>query len=223
VSPIPFGGCLRRLLALAVLVALVALAWYYRDDLRSAWQRARGGHEGAEAVVSPELAEIAESKLRTLASAESPARVTLTEAEVQSLLTYRIGGVLPPAVQSPTVALADGRVHLGARVATAAFPSVRGLDEILAFLPDTAEVRARGQLIPVDEERAALEVEEITIARVPVPRRLVPELLERLRPPQTAGGSPTALVFPLPEGASAAFIHGDSLVLLGRGRGRRGG
>jgi len=223
VSLIPFGGCLRRLFALAVLVALAGIAWYFRDDLRAAWQRARGGHEGAGPVVSPELAEVAEAKLRTLAGPESPARVTLTEAEVQSLLTYRIGGALPLAAQAPSVALADGRVHLGARVATAAFPSVRGLEEILAFLPDTVDVRARAQLLPVDEERAALEVEEITISRVPVPRRLVPELLDRLRPPQTAGGSPTALIFPLPEGASAAFVHGDSLVLLGRARSRRGG
>ena len=203
-------GCLGRLVALALVAVILALAWYNRDQIVGMWEQFRG----AETEVSPELAVRADQKLATLGEGGGAGRVALNEAELQSLIQYRWAGFLPPDVVDPKVGLGDGQVTLEAGVATARFEQVSELREILAFLPDTASLRAVGTFVPLDSEHVALEVHELGAASIPVPKPLIPVVLSRFRGSGEPGLAPNAVAVPLPAGIRDVFISGDSLVFV---------
>lgn len=208
--PRAVGGCLRRGVGLALIVILVALAWTQRDVVGDAWDRLMG----RRTVVSPEIAARADEKLAALGQPDGTERVALNESELQSLLQYRWAGFLPPDVTSPTVELSDGRMELEASVATARFGAVSELREIIAFLPDTAALRAVGTFVPLDSGRVALEIHEIGAASIPVPRQLIPSVLSRFRGSDAPGLAPNAVAVPLPPGIRSVYLSGDSMVFV---------
>jgi hypothetical protein len=211
------GGCIRRIVVLVVLVAVLGAAFLFRDRLRTAWNDARGVRE-TELVATPELADVAWAKLEALADGSS-ASVALSAIELQSLLAYRFPGVLPGFLDQPRVELTDDRMRLRARVPVDKLPNVEGLGEAAAFLPDTTELTVTGRLLPLDTGRIAFAVSDVSAQRFPLPRRLVPAALERLGRRDEPGLPPEAMALPLPAGISTAYIRRDSLVLLARRRG----
>lgn len=211
-------GCLGRLVVLLVVAALAAVAWVHRDDLLGLVDRARGA-----GGTSPELAAQADEKLAALGDEDGVTRVALDQAELQSLIDYRWAGFLPPDVVNPRVGLEDGHVTLQAGVATARFGRVAELKEIIAFLPDTTDLRAVGTFVPLDSAHVALEVHELGAASIPVPGRLIPTVLSRFRRSDAPGLAPNAVAVPLPPGISNVFVSGDSLVFVAsRARNRAG-
>ena len=203
-------GCLGRLIALGLVVIILALAWFNRDRLVGLWEQFRGG----ETEVSQELAVRADQKLASLGEGGGAGRVALNEAELQSLIQYRWAGFLPPDVVNPKVGLGDGQVTLEAGVATARFEQVSELRDIIAFLPDTAGLRAVGSFVPLDSEHVALEVHELGAASIPVPSPLIPVVLSRFRGSGEPGLAPNAVAVPLPPGIENVFVSGDSLVFV---------
>ncbi|MGH7475855.1 MAG: hypothetical protein ACRELD_06180 [Longimicrobiales bacterium] len=214
------GGCIGRLIALALLLLLGVLAWLNRDRLADYWNALRGGDTAVEAP-SPELADEAESKLARLQSAEAPERIALGEAEVQSLIDYRIDAGLPDYLIDPVVTLEDGRMGIAARVPTEAVPDLPGAGELATLLPDTTDVAARAQILPLEAGRVALAIDEMTAARIPLPARMIPSLLRRIGRSDEPGLPADAIPLRLPRGACSAYIRGDSLVLLTRLNGQR--
>jgi hypothetical protein len=211
-------GCIGRVVALVLLLVVAAGAWLFRDRLRDVWRTVRG--EEAAAVPTPELADAAEAKLRSLNDGSSRS-VTLSEVELQSLLQYRYQGIFPAFLDSPTIELEEDQVRLRARVPVDKLPSVDGLGEVAALLPDTTELRLDGKLLPLDDGRIAFGVDEVSASRVPLPRRIVRRALQRLGRTDEADLPPDAVAVPLPPGVGSAYVRGDSLFLLGRQRGAR--
>lgn len=208
------GGCFRRIASLVVLLLLLAAAWLFRDRLREAWQDFRGTREVA-LQPTPELAERAVARLDSLERGQAD-RIALSEVELQSLLQYRFAGLLPAFVERPTVELDDDRLRLRGRVPVDKLPSVGELGDASAFLPDTSELTLTGKLLPLDSGRVAIAVDQVTAARVPLPRRLFPGALRRLGRTDEPGLPDDAVAVRLPLGASAAYVRNDSLVLLRR-------
>lgn len=204
------GGCLGRIIALALVVVVVAFAWYNRHELVTAWDRVTG----SSAKSSPELAARADEKLASLGGDGDVGRVALHQDELQSLLEYRWAGFLPADVVDPQVEVSDGRLTLQGGVATARFGRVDELREIVAFLPDTASLRAVASFVPLDSGRVSLEVHELAAAGIPIPRALIPTVLGRFRGSAAPGVASNALAVPLPPGIRAVFVSGDSLVFL---------
>lgn len=204
------AGCAGRLLALGLVVILAGVVWFNRDALGDWWDRVRG----EETVSSPEIAARADEKLAALGEPDGPTRVALTESEVQSLVEYRWSGFLPPDVVGPTVQMSDGRLELEASVATARFGTVEELRDIVAFLPDTAALRAVGQFVPLDQGNVALEIHELGAASIPVPGALIPTVLSRFRGSRAPGLAPNAVAVPLPPGIRSVFVSGDSLIFV---------
>lgn len=202
-------GCVARVLVLALVASGAVLAWHNRDQLREAFDRSRG----RTTEVSPELAAQADGKLAELGEGGA-SRVALTAPELQSLIEYRWGGLLPPDVADPRVGLVNGRVTLEANVATARFARVAGVRDIVGFLPDTAALRAVGAFVPMDDGRVGLEVHELTAASLPLPRQLIPPILARF----PGSGDPSlpsnAVAIPLPPGIRTIFVSGDSMVFI---------
>ena len=204
-----------RLLGLALLVILLFFAWVNRSYVTDVWDRLTGD----TVEVSPEIAAAADAKLADLSSEGGPGQVALNTSELQSLLVYRWSGFLPPDVVSPTVDLDGGRVSLEAGVATARFGRVGDLREIVAFLPDTAQLRAVGTFVPLDSGRVALEVHELGAASIPVPGNLIPTILSRFGRGDSPGLAPNAVAVPLPPGIRNVYISGDSMVFVAAPRG----
>lgn len=206
-------GCVRRLGLILLLVALGVGLWYFRVPLTEA---VRGAQTDPPAPPGPslELAAEAEAKLQELARGDR-GTVSLSETEVQSLLEFRYGSFFPAFVDSPRVTLADDRLRLRARVPTAELVRIPALGEVGALLPDTADIELHATLLPLQGERVALAVDQLSAARVPLPRRIVPALLERLGRTDQPGLPADALAVPLPPGARSAYVRRDSLVFVG--------
>jgi hypothetical protein len=207
-------GCLRRVVALLVLLLLLAGAWLYRDRLRTAWNEWRGTDQEV-LVPSAELAAGAERKLESLRDG-SAASVSLSGIELESLILHRYRGVLPAFLDSPQVRLDGDRLRLRARVPIDNLPHVEGLGDVAAFLPDTTELAITGTLLPLDSGRVGFGIDNVSAARVPLPDRFVAGALARLGRRDEAGLPADAIAVSLPPGAATAYVRGDSLVLLAR-------
>jgi hypothetical protein len=207
-----FGGCLRRAIALAVIVAIGVGVFWYRDRLRTAWHDLRGTEPQVE-VATPELADQAQRKLDELRDGTST-YVALSAVELESLLMYRYPGVLPGFLDAPAVELQGDRMRLRARVPVDKLPDVQGLGPAAAFLPDTTELTVSGRILPLQPGRVAFAIDDVSAQRFPLPRRLVPGALERLGRRDEPGLPAEAMALPLPPGVTSAYVRRDSLVLI---------
>jgi hypothetical protein len=214
-------GCLRRLVSLVLLVAIVAAIWYFRADIMAKWRQFRG--ETPAAVSPEEAARSANAKMAALESANPPARTALSEPELQALLRSRFAPALPAWLDSTRIRLEGDRIRLSGRVPLDHLPQVRDLGQVAGLLPDTSEVAVTGQVIPLSRGRVALAVDQVTAAHIPLPRRLIPDVLGRMKKPGDTTPS-DALSLPLPRTISSAYVRNDSLILLsGAGAGAVGG
>lgn len=210
-------GCFRSIGVGVVLIALAVGAWVFRDRLVAMWQDLRGND--AVVDVSPELAERAEQKLAIMNRSDPPEHVSLTSAELQSLVAYRMAETLPPFILAPVVTVEDGELRVRARVATEQVAGMRGVggaEELLAMLPDTTDVEAKAHLIPLGGGRVGLAIDDVSAASIPLPARVIPRILDSVGRVDEPGLPREALAVRLPTGVATAFAHGDSIVFVGR-------
>ncbi len=208
-------GCLRRVVSLIVLVAIIAAIWYFRADIMAKWRQFRG--ESPAAAVSPEkAARSANAKMAALQGPNPPARTALSQEELQALLHTRLAPSLPGWVDSTRIRLEGERVRLSGRVPFDKVPQVRDLGSVAGLLPDTSEIAVTGQVIPLARGRIALAVDQVTAAHIPLPRRLIPQVLGRLKKPGDTSPA-DALSLSLPAAISSAYVRNDSLILLSGG------
>ncbi len=194
-------------LVLLVLVGVGALAWLFRGDILR-WMN-RGERIATE--ISPEAAAQAEAKLDRVRTQGDTVR--LSSAEIASLARYRYSGWIPDALREPTLSLAGDSLLVEGLVPTEELPTVTELERVRSFLPDTARVEVSGRLLRVAPGQAAIEVSQISVSRVPIPRRLYPDLLRRIGGGDAAGLPPNAIAFSLPEGVGSAWVENGFLVL----------
>ena len=206
------GGCMGRLLAMALTVAVLVLAWYNRHEIVALAETVLG----REPEVSERVADAAAARLEGLGE-DGVTRVALHAPEIQSLIDYRWAPLVPETVVRPRVALGQGRLTVEGDVATARFGRIAELREILPFLPDTATLRAVGSFVPLDDDHVSLEIHELGAAGVPIPSRLIPPILARFRADGLPDAGPNALALPLPSRVGNVYVSGDSLVVSTRG------
>jgi len=205
-------GCLRRFLLLILLAILAGLAWLYRDQLRNAWQEARGLRSEPEPP-SEALAEVAAARIDSLVAGRL-SRVALAEVDVQSLLRYQYAGIMPAFVDSARIELVGDQLRLSGRVPLDRLPSDGALGEVVALLPDTSEITLTGTMLPLGGGRVAIGVNQVSAARIPLPGRIVPAALNRLGRVAEPGLPADAIALRLPTGVSSAYVRSDSLVLI---------
>lgn len=210
-------GCIRTVVALAVVAGVLVVGWLNRDQLERAWRSARVDVQApaGDSAVSPAAAERAQEKLSALETGGRD-RIALGEDELQSLIRYRYSQVLPLFVDTPQITLEDGLIQMRARLPVDELPRVSELGQLAALLPDTTEIAVTSAVLPLDSGRVALAVEQVSAADVPLPRRITPALLKHLGRRDQPGVPENAVGVPLPPGAGGAYVEGDSLVLLVR-------
>jgi len=201
---------LRNLLALVGVAALLVAGWMYRDKIPWRWKQ----QGAASTEVSEAAAESAEKKLeRMRASGDT---IHLNGAEFTSYLRYRFHDQLASQLDAPTVAFTGDTLMLQGRLPTDRLPDTRELRGVREFLPDTAEVRLRGNLRTLGPGRAALRIGSVSVARVPVPHDVFPDALKRLGRADEPGLGADEYPFRLPPGVSSARVEAGELVLSPR-------
>ena len=168
----------------------------------------------ADAQPTPELAEQTLDRFERFRAGEAGDRLMLGGNELSALVRYALPGIIPRGVTEPTVDLDDGRIHVSARVAVEAFPDLPRLDQIVGLLPDTILIEIRGSLVPLDQTHLALLVDRLQAARIPIPRRMVADVLKALGRARPASLPGNALEVPLPDGVRSVFVQRDSLVMF---------
>lgn len=206
-------GCLKGIVFLLLLAGLAVFGYLNRDRLQSTWYKVRGQSEPAKIVPSKELSDAAAAKLKDLTNGKKT-MIALTEVELQSLLQYKYRSLLPAFVDSPRVELNGSKIEVSARVPVDHLPQLSELGDAATFLPDTADVGVTGELLPLRAGRAALAVDQVRAARIPLPGRLIPGALRKLGRKDEDGLPKDALSIPLPPGANSAYVRGDSLFFL---------
>jgi len=200
-------GLLRNLLALIGVAALGFGVWTYRDKIPWRWKQS----QAASADVSEAAAESAEQKLERMRT--SGDTVHLTGTEFTSYLRFRFHDQLASQLDQPTVGFSGDTLMLQGRLPTERLPDTRELRAVRDFLPDTAEVRLRGNLRTLSPGRAALRIGSVSFAKVPVPHDVYPDALKRLGRADEPGLGADEYPFRLPPGVSSARVEGGELVL----------
>jgi len=153
------------------------------------------------------------ARLGRLRDSDGDRTVSLSGLELTSMLRFGPASQLPTGVLEPHVEMEDGQIRLSGNVVLSVFPDLPELGAIIGILPDTLPVTLRATLVPFGEEDAALVVHRLDVARIPLPGRLIPEILEALGREEEVGLPPDALRIHLPESLVSAYVLSDSLVL----------
>lgn len=196
-----------RILGAILLVLLLAggAAWWFRDSLPFL--------DRAESVeVSPEAADRAADKLARLRSEHEEIR--LNSVELSSLLRYRGTKWFPAVVRNPDLRMSGDTVVVAATIPTDRIPSHPDLDRVRDLLPDSARIQVEGAVRMLDGGRAALTVQEVEFAGIPIPERYYPPMLERLGRTDEPGLAPEEMALPLPAGVSEVRVEDGYLILV---------
>ena len=163
-------------------------------------------------VPTQELADSVLAQLQAFRQ-RGEGQIALGGREVTSVLRYSLPGLVPSGIRDPGVDLREGRLHLSAQVILSSFPELPDLGPVLGMLPDTLDVILHASLVPFGQEESALLVHGIEASRIPLPRRLIPEILRAMGRVDRPGLPPEALAVPLPAGVESAYILTDSLII----------
>lgn len=211
-------GCLLapfRALGCLVIIAGVAGAWLYRDRVMEIGERLlRGESEPPPASGRPGTRALAVAKARADSVARGRAdSVVLSPSETASL----VGAGLPPVVRSQLdsleVRLLDGRVEVGARLATGRLPR-DAVGPLGVALRDREPIRASGPLSVVTPGVGEWTIDRLEVRGMPLPADAVPALLERL----FAEPGRRSVALTLPPGVRAIRVSPAGLVLYGAQR-----
>ncbi|MFQ5679909.1 MAG: hypothetical protein ACE5HP_10680 [Gemmatimonadota bacterium] len=194
---------------LTVIVALVAAAWWYRDDLR-AWWSARDRVEGIEP--SPELAAAAAEKLESLAAGRGPDELRLNEMEVRSYLRYRLSEALPPGVSDPSVDLKDSTLAMSVVLDLVTLgETIPAALKLRRFFGDTARVNTEIYPRLVGEGIGHATVMSLQAGLVPVPPPLIPNILAQTGFEVTEGRT---VVIPVPRELGGFRVRNEEVVVV---------
>ncbi|HSG09663.1 MAG TPA: hypothetical protein VLA36_14980, partial [Longimicrobiales bacterium] len=177
-------GLLKKTVGLVFLLLVAYAGYLWGPVVFPSLERALGlGQDSVAPAVadvllpSPELADSTLDRFEAFRAGDGDGRLALGGTALTSVIRYALPGIIPPGVAEPTVELADGRVHLTARVAVDAFPKLPKLEEIVGLLPDTVLIALDGTLVALDQSFLSLMVDRVEAGRIPLPRRMVSEVL----------------------------------------------
>jgi len=206
----PRGGCARSVGCVALLILLAAGAWMARDsigDWMGRFELAPGGQP------SERLARRAEDKLNALARSRPTDEVRFSEAELQSLLTYRGGPALPTGVEDPRIDVQDTVVVLSARIRPDSLEGFAAPEALSSSMGDTTRVVTGLSPAKGAAGEALLRVRSLQIGSFVVPPIMLPTVVRGLEQ-QGVRVRDGSVVMPLFPGVGEIRIDGDDLVVV---------
>lgn len=211
-------GCLRRLGCLFVLL-LAVVAYLGRDwwwtPARAVVSRSTGvGVTPSDTAsrwesLTPAAAERGERQVRALAAPRGPVYVSLRPGDLASYAFLSLASALPPFVQDAQATVVGDRVYVRSLVSLRDLAGALGSFGVGRAERDT--LRLGGTFEVLAPGRAQFHVQDVQLGRFPLPERMIPTLVQRVRRgPRGEGIARDALEVPIP-----AYI-GDVRIARGR-------
>jgi len=209
-------NCLARIGCLTLIVVVIAGGWWFREDIAGWWRRLE---ITAASEPSEELARRAADKLEGMAASDGPADLKLSQAEIQSLLTYRAGPLLPEGISQPLVEIRDSTILLSARVDPKGLEGLASPEVVERLLSDSARVVVELWPGVVAPGVARVDVVTMQAGSIAVPSMMVPWILDSI---ELSGVETTGVTLLLPTPGRVARFEvdsGDLVFELARGDG----
>ena len=211
------GRLVGQLLGLAMLVVAAWAGWRWGDAVFPRLEAWVGVDEAPaleveDAEISEEVAVRTRQRVEAFLAGDSE-ELALTGPEVTSLLRYG-PEVAPSGLHEPAVWFNEGQAQASARVALSDFPALPDLGPAAGMLPDTVSLEIEGSVMGYGEGEAAVVTTAASVAGVPLPRRLIPEVLGAMGRVDRPGLPREAIAVALPPGVASAHVSGDRLILL---------
>ncbi|MFW6089098.1 MAG: hypothetical protein ACODAB_05055 [Gemmatimonadota bacterium] len=188
---------------------LAAGAWIARDSIAD-WM---GGLElRTSGAPSERLAGRAEDRLNRIARDGMTEEARFSEAELQSLLTYRSGPALPPGIEDPRVDVQDTIIVLSARLRPDSLDGFSAPDALRSTMGDTTRVIAGVTPSPGGAGQTWLRVRSLQLGEFVVPPLMLPAVVRSLEQ-QGVRVRDGAIVVPLLPGVAEVRLEGDDIVL----------
>lgn len=202
-------NCLARIGCLALILIVVAGGWFFREDVTGWLSRLE---ITSASQPSEDLAERAATKLEALTARDGARKLELSQAEIQSLLTYRAAPVLPAGISDPVVELRDSTVLLSARVDPRELEGLASPEVVERLFSDSARVVVELWPGVVAPGVARVEIVTLQAGSILVPSMMVPWILESIdmQGIETTG---VMLLLPTPGRVALFRIDADKLVL----------
>jgi hypothetical protein len=205
-------GCFGSIVMVGLLGVAAFAGWRWGDPFFG--DILPGGELPGELVATRELSDRTLERFEAFRRGEGNEQLVLGSVEIESILKFGVPQMIPPGVQDPSVSMKDGVIEVGGSVAVASFPRLPDLGAVIGFLPDTVHVEVEGTLSPLNEHRSALIVHQVRALGIPLPDRMITEILGAFGRQSIKDLPADAMPVPLPDGIDSAYILRDSLVLV---------
>ena len=202
-------NCLARIGCLTLVVLIIGGGWWFREDIAGWWRRLE---ITASSQPSEDLARRAADKLQGVASPDRPTGLKLSQAEIQSLLTYRAAARLPEGISEPLVEIRDSTILLSARVDPRGLQGLASPEVVERLLSDSASVVVELWPGVVAPGVARVEVVTLQVGSIVVPSMMIPWILESVEMPGVETTGVTVLL-QIPGRVERFDVEAGSLVL----------
>jgi hypothetical protein len=216
-------GCFRRAGCLILIIALVALwYWYARVDRPastkttadvSATTGAILTNTGWEPLTIPD-ADRGKAAVEGLAQRSGPVFANLTPAEAASYIFLVVAKQLPPSAKNAEAAIRGDRLYVRSEVEMKDFGGAGQLGNLGFLLGSRDSVLLGGTIQMLKPGLGQFLVQEVKIGRLDVPQGLIPRLIAQLKKANTVQGlAPNGLPMVMPSYISDVRIANGKITL----------
>ncbi|HEY3746390.1 MAG TPA: hypothetical protein VGL17_09130 [Gemmatimonadaceae bacterium] len=216
-------GCFRRAGCLILIIALVALwYWYARVDRPastkatadvSATTGATLTNTGWEPLTVPD-ANRGKAAVEGLAQRSGQVFANLTPAEAASYIFLVVAKQLPPSAKNAEAAIRGDRLYVRSEVEMKDFGGAGQLGNLGFLLGSRDSVLLGGTIQMLKPGLGQFLVQEVKIGRLDVPQGLIPRLIAQLKKANTVQGlAPNGLPMVMPSYISDVRIANGKITL----------
>jgi hypothetical protein len=216
-------GCFRRAGCLVLIVALVALwYWYAKVDQPSSNKTSAGvsattgatlTNTGWQPLTIPD-ADRGKAAVEGLAQRSGPVFANLTPAEAASYIFLVVAKQLPPSAKNAEAAIRGDRLYVRSEVEMKDFGGAGQLGNLGFLLGSRDSVLLGGTIQMLKPGLGQFLVQEVKIGRLDVPQGLIPRLIGQLKKANTVPGlAPNGLPMVMPSYISDVRIANGKITL----------
>jgi len=216
-------GCFRRLGCLVLIIALVAVwYWYARvgpstsptAPATSATTGAVVTNTGWEPITQND-ADRGRIAVESLAQRSGPVFANLSPAEAASYIFLVVAKQLPPSARNAQASISGDRLNVRSEVDMKDFGGAGQLGTLGMLLGDRDSVLLGGTIHMIKPGLAEFMVQQAKIGRLDVPEKLIPKLITQMKKQgkQVEGIAPNGLPMVMPSYISDVRIANGKITL----------
>lgn len=216
-------GCFRRAGCLVIIIALVALwYWYARVEPASSTKPAAGTSATTGAVatntgwepLTTADAERGRTVVEALAQRSGPVFANLSPGEAASYIFLVVAKQLPPSARNAQASIMGDRLYVRSEVDLKDFGGKGQLGALGMLLGSRDSVLLGGSIHMLKPGLAEFTVEQVKLGKLDVPQSLIPRLMTQMKKGKKVEGiSPSGLPMVMPPYISDVRIANGKITL----------